>query len=98
MKCIEEITHIVDHKLLKQSFEDFKNISSFIIGEGNRINKQYLVKIPNTDVNTSVGLSIVKNYKDPFEKHPIEFFAKVADKMLEFPDTDICFSLGFFKI
>ena len=83
-------------KLLKQSFEDFKNISSFIIGEGNRINKQYLVKIPNTDVNTSVGLSIVKNYKDPFEKHPIEFFAKVADKMLEFPDTDICFSLGFF--
>lgn len=83
-------------KLLKQSFEDFKNISSFIIGEGNRINKQYLVKIPNTDVNTSVGLSIVKDYIDPFEEHPIEFFAKVADKMLEFPDTDICFSLGFF--
>ena len=83
-------------KLLKQSFEDFKNISSFIIGEGNRINKQYLVKIPNTDVNTSVGLSIVNNYIDPFEEHPIEFFAKVADKMLEFPDTDICFSLGFF--
>ena len=81
-------------KLSKQSFEDFKRIVRLMIDDGNRENILYKTEIPNTEVNASIGASYIRNYIDPFQVYQQEDFAKAADNMLEFPDTDVAFALG----